>query len=490
MKTPVVSYRTKWTTGWKSKWFYIKVDEEKEKLVQSPLKLVFGLTRPQCNMTPGDPCQDAVYEFRIVSEHIGSGDLVQEYLANRVFPTLRKWGMPKLEEEKKEGELVRQPYQFKFKNQFKEPCQEWVDTIEVMCNEILGNHTKKEDQLTTAAFGSRPKRRLNRVMDALHFEYPDYEQLNKGAEGQKRKRVVSVVGRQATRMVKEDEEKLKKRKLSSEPTTVAPKKRKAAALKQKATDIEEETPASPSATDVAEILKVMTESLPIKISPLAPHLTKLFQKKKEPSIAKKEAGPKKRRIISVTEAIEGTLRPASASRAPAVESATATETAPTEAAATEAATAEDVLLESTLSNIDKILLDMTTEEAAAAAEETMAIEHGKEKEIAEDASEEEIFNFQNLVGQELTKAEKEELKEYAISCRYQLGALLFGGVDDEKIGCVRDQTGAKVIGTLSKSIGFPKLETDISRYRRQHIVGSLFYSNFKVKNFSSTFYCF
>jgi hypothetical protein len=52
---------------------------------------------------------------------------------------------------------------------------------------------------------------------------------------------------------------------------------------------------------------------------------------------------------------------------------------------------------------------------------------------------------------------------------------------------VRDQTGAKVIGTLSKSIGFPKLETDISRYRRQYIVGSLFYSNFKVNNFSLTF---
>jgi hypothetical protein len=49
-------------------------------------------------MTPGDPCQDVVYEFRIVSEHIGTRDL---YLANRVFPTLRKWGMPMLEEEKK-----------------------------------------------------------------------------------------------------------------------------------------------------------------------------------------------------------------------------------------------------------------------------------------------------------------------------------------------------------------------------------------------------
>jgi hypothetical protein len=106
---------------------------------------------------------------------------------------------------------------------------------------------------------------------------------------------------------------------------------------------------------------------------------------------------------------------------------------------------------------------MAVEEAAAATEETMAPEPEKEKEITEDTSGEEIFNFQNLVGQELMKAEKEELKEYAISCGYQPGALLFGGVDDEKLGCVRDQTGAKVIGTISKSIGFPKLDTDISR---------------------------
>jgi hypothetical protein len=59
--------------------------------------------------------------------------------------------------------------------------------------------------------------------------------------------------------VKDDEEKLKKRKLRPEPKTDASKKRKAAAPKQKATDIEEETVATPSG-DVEEILKVMTES--------------------------------------------------------------------------------------------------------------------------------------------------------------------------------------------------------------------------------------
>ena len=223
--------------------------------------------------------------------------------------------------------------------------------------------------------------------------------------------------------------------------------------------MEEETPSTPSAADVEEILKVMTESLPIKLSPLGPHLTKLLQKK-EPSAAKKSAGPKKQRIINVTEAIEETPPPASTSKAPAVENATATEDAPTETG-----TAEDANLESTISNIDKILMDMAAEQAATAAEETMATVPGKEKEIAEDTSEEENFNFQNLIGQELSKAEKEELRDYAISCGYQPGAMLFGGIDDESLGCLRDRTGAKVISTLSKSIGFPKLEADISRYR-------------------------
>jgi adenine-specific DNA methylase len=193
----------------------------------------------------------------------------------------------------------------------------------------------------------------------------------------------------------------------------------------------------------------------------------------------------------VTEVIERTPPTALASKTLVVESTTATEAVPAEAADAEAVAAEDVHLENTISNFDKILLDMATEEAVAATEETMGTVHEKGKKIAsEDASEQEIFNFQNLVGQELTKAEKEELKEYAISCGYQPGALLFGGVDDEKLGCVQDQTRVKVIGTLSKSIGFSKLETDISRYRRQHLVGSLFYSNCKVKNFSLVFIIF
>jgi hypothetical protein len=39
-------------------------------------------------------------------------------------------------------------------------------------------------------------------MDALKFEYPDYERLDKGAEGVKRKRIISILSKQAARMVK------------------------------------------------------------------------------------------------------------------------------------------------------------------------------------------------------------------------------------------------------------------------------------------------
>jgi hypothetical protein len=168
----------------------------------------------------------------------------------------------------------------------------------------------------------------------------------------------------------------------------------------------------------------------------------------------------------------------------------AAEAAPAEASTSEAAAAEATNLENTLSDIDEMILNMAEEETAAAVEETPAAVPekrekmpGKEKEPAEDSLEERDFNFQNIIGQELSKAEKEELRDYAISCGYQPGALLFGGIDEESLGCLRDRTGAKVVSTLSKSVGFPKLEADLSRYRRQHIAGSLFYSNFKVKFF-------
>jgi hypothetical protein len=82
----------------------VKANEKKrEKLmtmVMSPLILSFGMTRPLCNMQLSAPCQLVEVEFRVVAGHISTRDLVQEYLANKTFPTSSGWGMPKKEEGK------------------------------------------------------------------------------------------------------------------------------------------------------------------------------------------------------------------------------------------------------------------------------------------------------------------------------------------------------------------------------------------------------
>ena len=186
----------------------------------------------------------------------------------------------------------------------------------------------------------------------------------------------------------------------------------------------------------------------------------------------------------MVDVIHQTPPPTSASNIPFIESASTAETAATGAEATGAATGaetettEDPNLETTLGDIDNMLLKMAEEEAAAATVDT-TIE--KVKEQIEDTLEEENFNFQDILGQELSETEKEELKKYAISCGYKPGSLLFGGVNEGKLRCLRNRTEAKVVRTFSKNVGLPKIEADLCRYQRQHIAGSLFYANFKVK---------
>jgi hypothetical protein len=192
----------------------------------------------------------------------------------------------------------------------------------------------------------------------------------------------------------------------------------------------------------------------------------------------------------VIDVIHQTPPPTSASKIPFIESAGAAETAatgatPTGAEGAETETAEDPNLETTLGDIDNMLLKMAKEEATAAAVDT-TIEKGKEQ--IEDTLEEENFNFQDILGQELSETEKEELKKYAVSCGYKPGALLFGGVNEGKLRCLQNRTEAKVVRIFSKNVGLPKIEADLCRYQRQHIAGSLFYANFKVKLL--TFYYF
>jgi hypothetical protein len=76
---------------------------------------------------------------------------------------------------------------------------------------------------------------------------------------------------------------LKKAKSASELKTAISKKRKldmTPSAESKVDETGEEAPSTPSAAKVAEILKVMTDSLPIKLlSPLGPELKKKYRRK-------------------------------------------------------------------------------------------------------------------------------------------------------------------------------------------------------------------
>jgi hypothetical protein len=230
-------------------------------------------------------------------------------------------------------------------------------------------------------------------------------------------------------------------------------------------------PSSPSSVDVSEIMKVMIEPIPFAmLSPLGSNITSLLQSKETASATQGNArGQKKWRMMNVMQTIEQTppFPPASAEKT----------IVPVEAAEAKAkeATPEIDNLATTTSEIDILISDVVPEKNVA---ET-STDKGKRTEAT--SSEDKNFDLRHLGGQKLSEEDISELKEFAISCSYQPGSMLFGDVDKEILGCIRDRAGAKIISTLSKSIGFPKLVKDISCYRRQHIIDNLFYSKFKVK---------
>jgi hypothetical protein len=96
---------------------------------------------------------------------------------------------------------------------------------------------------------------------------------------------------------------------------------------------------------------------------------------------------------------------------------------------------DDGEAEATMSDIGRIILEVVKD---ATAEEDMATSPDKERGIDSSSSGEEDFDLQHQGSHELLEEEKLELKEFAMSCGYQPGALVLGGVDEEILGCIRD----------------------------------------------------
>jgi hypothetical protein len=101
--------------------------------------------------------------------------LVQEHIAYKVWPLGSGWEMLKeATAGSSQGGLIYLKYTFKYRIQFDEPNDHWLDAIEATSDELLGAYSRAEDDAMMEAFGGRSKKRLNRVFDVIGFVYPDY----------------------------------------------------------------------------------------------------------------------------------------------------------------------------------------------------------------------------------------------------------------------------------------------------------------------------
>jgi hypothetical protein len=146
-----------------------------------PIWSRFGLRKPKVEIDEAaEACQRA---FSTVCAFIGTRDLVQEHVAYRIWPLIDSWEMPKETiTNPSEGGLVRLKYTFRFGDQFIKPDDDWLKCVENTSDELLGATSNSEDNALSAAFGSRKKKRLNRVFDAIRFVYPDYRYPAAGTE--------------------------------------------------------------------------------------------------------------------------------------------------------------------------------------------------------------------------------------------------------------------------------------------------------------------
>jgi hypothetical protein len=117
---------------------------------------------------------------------------VQEHIAYRVWPLVDGWEMPKeTTAGSSQGGLVYLKYTFRYRNQFDETNDDWLDAIKATSDELLGAYSKAKDGAMTTTFGARGTKRMNRVFDVIIFVYPDYCYPSR-KQGKKRKTATSA----------------------------------------------------------------------------------------------------------------------------------------------------------------------------------------------------------------------------------------------------------------------------------------------------------
>jgi hypothetical protein len=91
------------------------------------------------------------------------------------------------------------------------------------------------------------------------------------------------------------------------------------------------------------------------------------------------------------------------------------------------------------------------------------------------------YIFRHASGKKLSEEEILEARHYARKLKYPKGALVFNGSsEDDLLYCLPDNKEISVCREIGRSIGFPKLEDDLSILSKDDLADSLAYNSIKV----------
>jgi hypothetical protein len=475
VSNPVPTFRKRWLEAWMQEWFYVKNDlaerEDIKGIIQRPIWSHFSIRRP--SLTLGNDIEACQAAYNTVCTYIGTRDLVQEHIAYKVWPLGSGWEMSKeVAAGSSQSGLIYLKYTFKYRCQFDEPNDDWLDAIDATSDELLGAYSRAEDDAMTAAFGGRGKKQLNRVIfDVIGFVYPDYCYPSR-KQGKKIKVAASALS--TTPKVKKVKvlthwpryiETTKVLKLAEGPSSA----------------IELSLPATTEA-----IVESAKEPIPKTVAEQPKTAMSLLQETELPKVQKIAAiTPKGRRMANVLDAVmESTkvLTPASVEapsmgdkntkKSPEI-SMTRVETEVESSAPAEAIPVEIVgkHTEPKPSDVVKVSLSLEKEKVI------------KEPEFpAPEASTEELeFIVRHAVGKKLTEEQIAEARQYAKDLKYPVGSLVYSGTDeDDFLYCLPDNKEISVCQEMAKNMGLPKLELGLSAMSKDELVDNLAYNSLKV----------
>jgi hypothetical protein len=377
-----------------------------------------------------------------------------------------------------EGGLVRLKYTFRFGDQFIEQDDDWLKCVENTSDELLGTYSKSEDNALSAAFGSRKKKRLNRVFDAIGFVYPDYRYPPRG---QKRKGATPEKAATSATSSEPAPKRKKLKVLTHRPRyielAIVPEfggeTSSAIEAKEPALTQKIEEPAAMLKTDKIEEPKIKTTKILEVLSTSAGVEVPKTQK----GLA---ATPKRKRIASVLDVLE-TIKTSSSTPgkiAKALKAQIETEAKVTEAKAimsqadVEAGPSEPVKEKSS-----------ETGEKAAGKEAIKQIILEKAAASTPEASSEVLdYIIRHALGKRLSEEQIFEAKYYARELKYPKGALVFNGTDeDDFLYCLPENKELSVCRKMARSMGFPKLEAGLCAMTKEDLADSLAYNSLKVQ---------